>query len=122
MPRRRLVILLALVAILLLAGAGGALTFGGLPLPQAPAGRIWMLHDYVSNGAEVALPSGRSPTVSAARGLPAAAGERKRRPLRFVGHWFAALRHTRYGGATAVPAQRQVDPGRGWGYPQRART
>jgi heat shock protein HslJ len=65
MSRRRRLLLAACVVILLLVLAGGydVLALGGLPLPQPPAGPTWILHQYVSDGAEVPLPSGRAPTL-----------------------------------------------------------
>ncbi len=63
MSRRTRLIILALIALLLIAGAGDALLFGGFPVPQPPAGTIWTLRQYISGGADVSLPAGRSATL-----------------------------------------------------------
>ena len=62
--RRPLLVAFVIILLLLLAGAYDLLALGGLPLPQPPAGSTWALHQYVSDGAEVALPRGRAPTLS----------------------------------------------------------
>lgn len=65
MSRRRRLLLVAFVVILLLMLAGGfdVLALGGLPLPQPPAGTIWVLRQYDSGGTEVALPGSRIVTM-----------------------------------------------------------
>jgi heat shock protein HslJ len=58
MSRRRLWLIAGLLGVLLLAGIGDALAFGGLPLSSAVAETTWTLQSYSSSGTDVPLPQG----------------------------------------------------------------
>jgi heat shock protein HslJ len=58
MSRRRLWIVLGLLGVLLLAGIGDALAFGGLPLSSDVAETTWTLQSYSNGGTDVPLPTG----------------------------------------------------------------
>ena len=58
MSRQRLWIFVGLLGVLLLAGVGDAVAFGGLPLSSSVAETTWTLQSYSTSGTDEPLPAG----------------------------------------------------------------